>query len=354
MGASFQSSFLRQITSKPVDRRGVVCVTICHNELGIIENFLNHYRNVGIKEFFIVDDRSTDGTYDFLLGQPDVSLFQPFDGSEFKDHVGIWRQEILDHFCVDRWATLPDADEFLYYKEMPTSLNEVATSLEAKGEEALIAVMVDMYADLPIVDQRFSGKGSLEAEFPFFDGQGDPPNGIRIVAQPSSFLKRFPTPQVAFMGGVRDRLFFQRKKLNAFQRWIISAFANINRPINPGFFERIQNRIVRAVTKSCFSSTPFVLNKFALIKWRRGMKFARAPHSVSEDLKVSERLAALLHFKFYKGAAALEYSAARGQHAGGSVHYRAMLSQRDALEAHPFNTSTEKFEGLQSLREILR
>jgi hypothetical protein len=351
----FDSDVLDQVTaSDPIFVDTVICVTICHNEVRIIRQFLDHYRGLGCEQFLIVDDNSDDGTAEYLKKQADVTLFQPANGARFSENVGIWRQQILDHFCVDRWVTLPDVDEFLYHKMMPNKLTDVAKELEVHGEEALLAVMIDMYGGGPISAQTYTGERPLEEEFPCFDGQGVPPAGIRIVAQPSSFLKRYPTPQVCFMGGVRERLFFQNRLLTAVQRWLLSKFAHLRRPLNPNALHRFQNSFVRAATKACFSETPFVLNKFALLKWRLGTQFSRAPHSINRSVRVSEGLAVFLHYKFYKGQTGLVYSLDRGQHAGGSVLYKKMLKEEEVFKMFPTNANTRRFDGLISLGDILR
>ena len=352
---AFHSEILHLVKSASVVNEGrVSCVTVCHNEIGIIEQFLTHYRDLGCAQFFIVDDRSNDGTAQYLMDQDDVTLFAPANGAEFKDNVGKWREQILDVFCSDGWVTLPDVDELLYYRDMPETLSDVAGKLEKRGELALLAVMLDMYGDSPLEQQIYAGNRPISDEFPYFDGPGEPPAGIRIVSQPSSFLKRYPTPQVCFMGGVRERLFYQQRELNSLQKWLIARYAHLGRRLNPTWLERWQNQLVRAATKTCFSSTPFVLNKFALLKWQKGTRFSRAPHSIDRKIKVSEGLAVLLHYKFYKGVAGLEYSSDRAQHAGRSVHYKKMLDQSAKLKESPVSDNSRRFQGLESLAGVVR
>lgn len=350
---------LQQITSVKLDDRNdplprVSCVTLCHNESMIIDQFLDHYRALGVCEFFIVDDRSTDGTFEKLLEQPDVSLFRPLGEAEFKDNVGIWRQEILDRFCANSWVSLPDMDEFLYLRKMTATLPTVAYSMDAVDEGALMAVMIDMYADQPFSEQQYTGASPLVEAYPFFDGQGRQPNGPRISALPQSFTKRFPTPPVCFKGGVRERLFFTPKALSPFQRFVIARYSSMDRPLNPNWLQAWQNKFTRAVTKSAFEGAPFVLNKFALLKWRSGMKFPRAPHSVSAKMRVSESITAMLHYKFYKGISGLEYNAKRGQHVGGAKIYTTMIDQQDVLRQSPMCEDTRRFSGIASLAGILR
>lgn len=351
---NFQSNVLKLLIERERTVGGVACVTVCHNEALIINNFLDHYRSIGIRIFYIVDDNSTDGTFEILKEQKDVFLFKPTEKSEFKTDLPLWRQEILDFFLDGCWVSLPDIDEFLYYKQMPKPLEEVSKEMDAKSEEILIGAMIDMYQDKPITRNKYSGERSLVEEFPFFDGQAEPPFGIRIISQQKKYLNRFPTPEMLIKGGVRDRLFFQDGKSSWFQRWLVKKFANSKRPLNPNFLQKIQNEIVRRATKNMYSFDPPVLNKFALIKWRRGLKFRRAPHCVNEKMRVSEGLAAFLHFKFYKGDEMINYNVQRGQHTGDSAYYKKMLEKRDKLEISPICSCSKEFKGISSLSDILR
>lgn len=350
----FQSNVLKLLTKVESMDRGIACVAVCHNEFLIIRTFLKHYRSIGIKKFYIVDDNSTDGTREILEQQKDVVLFEPMDGSEYKTDVALWRQDILDFFLHDRWVTLPDIDELLYYKQMPAGIEEVIKHIEAEKSDVLLGVMIDMYQDKPLSKNRYSGERSLIDEFPFFDGQGEPPLGIRILSQQKKYLKRFPTPEVLFKGGVRDRLFFQDKEPSRLQRWLLRKFAHSKRPLNPTFLQRLESEIVRRATKTLYSFDPPILNKFALIKWRNGLKFRRGPHCVSERMKVSEGLAAFLHFKFYKGEEMINYNVQRGQHTGDSAYYKKMLEKREKLDNSPICGASRRFTGIESLEDILR
>ncbi len=333
---------------------GVACVSICHNEARIISQFIDHYRSLGCGNFLIVDDRSDDGTREFLMDQDDVSVFTPVEGTAFRTHIAAWRQEILDAFCDGTWVTLPDIDEFLYYKDTTASLSDLSARLEARGEEALLAVMLDMYGDKPLSEQFYTGERPLLEEFPYFDGCGDPPAGMRIVAKSARLSRRYPTPSVKFAGGMRDRMFFVQKDLNFPRRWLIRNYANMGRPLAPGIVHRVQNRISHLLTKNLFSDSPLVMNKFALLQWRKGMTFSRAPHFVDASLRMSESLAAMLHFKFYKGKTGFEYASKRQQHSGGSFLYKKILSETDVFDANPFCDASVKFDGVDSLGGYIR
>lgn len=110
------------------------------------------------------------------MDQGDVSVFRPVGTAEYKDNVSTWRQLILDRFCDTAWVCLPDLDEFLYFRAVPSTLPQVARSLDMAGEEALMGIMVDMYADGPIALPAYDGSIPIRDAYPLFDGQGYPPH----------------------------------------------------------------------------------------------------------------------------------------------------------------------------------
>lgn len=58
---------------KDIDRCvGVPVIFIVKNEIGSIDFFLTHYRNLGVKSFYILDDRPNDSTREYLLAQKNV------------------------------------------------------------------------------------------------------------------------------------------------------------------------------------------------------------------------------------------------------------------------------------------
>ena len=42
----------------------------------MLDDFLRHYRALGVDRFVVLDNGSTDGSVDLLARQPDVDLYQ--------------------------------------------------------------------------------------------------------------------------------------------------------------------------------------------------------------------------------------------------------------------------------------
>ncbi len=331
------------------DSSGMLCFALCHNEAHILLQFLEHYRSIGVKQFIIVDDHSTDKTSEILAGQDDVTVYKPKSGSSYSKDKISWRCDLLDKIADQQWVLLPDVDEHLVYPNMENrDIQVFAGQLEAEGAHALFTVMVDMYADEPLKDHRFSG-GNLKEAFPFFDSPSDPAFSYRLLPPAKRFLKRFPTPPICAYGGVRERLFFSEShSTSIIAAWLLRKFAHFNRPLNPNFFQSIENSVTRQLTKKRFGANPFSMTKIGLVKWEKGMKLPGGPHAVSRRLKLAATTGAFLHFNFTNGISGVEYVVKRGQHAGGSVIYKKILDKPDLFEMSPYCDISRRFTGPNS------
>jgi hypothetical protein len=329
---------------------GVFCLALAHNEDNIILQFLNHYRAMGVRNFIIIDDHSTDKTPDILGAQEDVTVYKPKPGSSYKKDKVAWRCDLLDQVADQRWVLLPDIDEHLIYPDMArTDIQTFAKQIEAQGAQALFTIMVDMYADNPLKDHAFSG-GNLIDAFPYFDNPSHSTGGYRLLPPAKRFLKKFPTPPVCAYGGVRDRMFFNEIQTASFpSHWALRTFAHLRGALNPNFVQRLTNAFTRWLTKKQFGPDPLSMTKLGLLKWQKGMKFSGGPHAVSKKLTLARTTGAFLHFKFTRGSEGIKYVANRGQHAGGSVLYQKILRQLDLLDQSPFNEGSIAFDGPDSL-----
>lgn len=170
--------FLECQLKRVIDRHisdGVVCICIVHNELMRMKLFLEHYRSLGVTNFAILDDNSSDGTREFLLSQSDVIVFESPDRYTTVLRE-VWINRMISDLGLDRWFIIVDSDELLDYpnrrvKSITTLLNE----LEGLGKSRTRAVMVEMYSpnsvfddairnyhDIPRVNRMFWNKYSFD------------------------------------------------------------------------------------------------------------------------------------------------------------------------------------------------
>lgn len=163
----------------------VALYAIMRNEIFFLPAFLSHYRSIGVQQFYILDDRSDDGTREYLMNQPDcVVLSSTFnfgdvitvhraDGSASTRRAGTFlKRAIPERFLANRWAVYVDADEFLILPPRFSSLADVVEKLERAGASCASAALIDFYpqhlqdASSNWVPRTFE---DLVAHTPYFD-----------------------------------------------------------------------------------------------------------------------------------------------------------------------------------------
>ena len=105
------------VLRKGKETSGVALFAMLRNEIYFLPHWLQHYRDLGIKEFLLFDDRSDDGSREYLLSQDDCTLFQGnhawgdvIRGIPFSFYI---RHMICRKLGKHRWLLSVDADEFL-------------------------------------------------------------------------------------------------------------------------------------------------------------------------------------------------------------------------------------------------
>jgi hypothetical protein len=325
-----------------------LCLALAHNEITLIEHFLDHYRGCGDISFVVIDDRSDDGTSDILRRADDVTVMVPKDGSTYREHKRQWRSDTLDLVADGRWVLLPDVDEFLVWHGQPErGFRDLIGRLDDERAGALFAVMVDMYADRAIEDHVLTPGEDPRTVFPYFDAPHADPVSTWMEPAPSRFLKRWPTPEMVVLGGMRQRMFAPPEhRPGPVTRMARARFGCI------GDHARRAGTVSRLLTRSPKSAhPPYNISKLPLIKWQAGMEVYGGAHAVRPGLRLGRERAALLHFPLTRGRSGLEYIIGRGQHMAGAQYYRWIL---DRAEASPMFEGSRRYDGPASLRAYIR
>lgn len=175
----------------------IVVATNISNERDRIDFFLDYYRQLGVSEFIILDNNSTDGLKDNVIDREGISFFWT-GGAYGKARYGIdWMNSIFREHCVNKWVLYVDADEFLVYPDQDTMpLPELVDCLRRNGRRAMSCLMVDIYSENTISENICRPGESPMAVCKYFDRSGyrrelDKRNNVQWTK-----------------GGVRGRVFF--------------------------------------------------------------------------------------------------------------------------------------------------
>lgn len=243
-----------------------------YNEMLRLPYFLEYYRQLGITHFFFVDNNSNDGSFEFLLAQPDCYVFWT-DTSYSEAGSGIsWIHALLDKYALDgQWCIHADSDELLVYPHCETQpLPKIIKYLEDEQSQMMVSFMLDMYPkDLQMQLNANHSKSLIDVS-PYF--YNDYEHRYQVEC-----------PYVHTLGGI--------------------------------FYK--------------FEVAPFAFVKTALFKYSKEFRFLSATHHTT-PAKVSNVSSAYLHFKMLGDfQAKAKAESERKEHAGGGAMYRKYAQMYD-------------------------
>lgn len=281
----------------------LVVFAIVKDEMYFLPHFLAHYRRLGAKEFWFLDDNSTDGTREFIAQTPDCGLllsnYTFSDQVQGRRFVVALRNAVPEKLFLNRWVLTVDADEFLIMPPEFTSLEQLLTRMEANKLSLSRALMVDFYprklSDLDgvsygqspfMLSQYFDTLSSLRWE----DGE--------------------PAPQeLSYGDSVRPRMFLELQRRGKDLKDSSYRVAN--------------------------------LNKVPLIYWQEGTNMVSV-HRCNRGASAKIQLA-LAHFKFYPGYLGKIQQALRTKaYWNGSIEYQFLAMAASELADWQLTTSGSK------------
>ncbi|WP_386176203.1 glycosyltransferase family 2 protein [Sulfitobacter sp. R86518] len=188
---------LKAPTRPAIPRDGVLAFVVLRNESARLPYFLDHYRDLGVAHFLMIDNDSDDGSTEMMAAQPDVTLWQT-SASYRASRFGLdWLNWLLWRHGHGRWCLTVDADELLVYDQMETrKLPALTDQLERKARKGFGTLMLDIFP-----------KGPLGAQF-YAPGQA--PAQVLDWFDPAPYRARrqWPMNNLWVQGGARERVFF--------------------------------------------------------------------------------------------------------------------------------------------------
>ena len=149
---------LVEVLGGRLDPERLTLVSVWRNEIFFAPAFLAHYRALGVEQFLVLDDGSTDGTREFLLAQPDCVVLRSdlgfADPVVMRDPAGriakrragtYFKIALPQAFLSGRCALYADADEFLLLPPGVLGLDAVLARMTAGGHRAVLASVVEFY-----------------------------------------------------------------------------------------------------------------------------------------------------------------------------------------------------------------
>jgi hypothetical protein len=234
---------------------------------------------LGVDQFFIADNDSSDGTTEFLLDQRDVRVF--VTKGRFRDAKGgtEWLNALLHGFGSESWCLNVDADELLIYpgsEKYP--LPYLVDHLDSQGYEALACLLLDLYPGGPIKDLTYRAGDDLIEAAPYFD----PGPYVRIPVK--------ECPGNLLVGGVRERVFYPEARPRTIARRAYTGLCNRFGRHIPFLADSGWFRKYRPYSPPCLTKVP-------LVRWDHRSSYLNVNHFISPK-RVAAVTGVLLHLKF--------------------------------------------------------
>lgn len=177
---------LKQIKSSKFDD-GVILVCFYHDFENFAEKWMNHYINIGIKNFVLVDNNSKDSSTKILQRynkKVNISFWEINEKYNCYKMCG-WKQQILEFYGANHKFLIVDSDELFIYEDYKNK--KIEEFLKNKNTQFIKTLMLDVYTNKKIYD------GNLE-DFNYVD------KGTYKITSQVPYKQRF-------YGGPRSRIF---------------------------------------------------------------------------------------------------------------------------------------------------
>jgi len=298
------NSSLSQVSTREIDpdSQGVKVVFCVRNEKFRLAYFLQYYRDMGVSEFFAIDNDSSDDTQTYLLEQNDVHVF--YTASSYKEsNAGRdWTTELANRYCVGNWCFTLDVDEFFLYPNCENiDINLFTSYLDRWKYKGVLSIFLDFYSKKPLSQVDYIDGSSTFDLCDYFDS---------ARTYHSFETDNFPYFQIK--GGIRQRKFWDSH--------------------DP-------------------KSGPS-MRKIVLVKWNENFQYIHSTHSCS-PIPLADICGVIAHFKFmshFKEFSALEVKRNdRVQNSGDWKVYANKLEMEEDLVFYDTQYSVE-YKGSDSLQ----
>jgi Glycosyl transferase family 2 len=186
----------RRVASGPDD---VIVISVMRNGEVWLESFLAHHRRMGIRNFVILDNGSSDRSVEILSRQPDVTLLRTY--APYHAYENTMKRFLARRYCRDRWCLCLDVDELFDFPRSATMpLSALVGYLNHKGFNAVITQMLDMFSGGPISEIRNDPGKDLRTQYPFYD--------LSNIAASNYTIGHLSNPAIRMHhGGIRKTIF---------------------------------------------------------------------------------------------------------------------------------------------------
>src|SRR5829696_9052541 len=148
----------------------LVVVCLVRDGRPYVKSFVEHYRSLGAKHLFFLDNNSTDGTVEALQNYDNTTVLR--SKLPWKEYEVLFKQYPVGHFGgKDRWCLYADIDELFDYPYSDiVGLDSFLGYLTDNSYTAVAAQMLDMFPEEPLSGREENLEDEpLKERYRFYD-----------------------------------------------------------------------------------------------------------------------------------------------------------------------------------------
>lgn len=146
----------------------LIVLCLMRNGRQYLESFIEHYLSLGAKHIVFLDNGSTDGTVEALLGYDNVTVLRT--GLPYRKYMILMKQYLIERFGRDRWSLSVDIDELFDYPYSDTvCLKDFLSYLNEHSFTAVVAHMLDLFPEEPLSEANDPEDTSLKERNRFYE-----------------------------------------------------------------------------------------------------------------------------------------------------------------------------------------
>ena len=177
----------------------VIAICVVRNGELHVRSFLEHHFTLGVKHVILLLNDSTDGTAAIAAAYPNVTLLRT--SRSYAHYENLMKRYLVRRFSMGRWSLCVDIDElFDYPRSGDVPLRAILAYLDRRQYTAVVAQMLDMFADGPLASVRSQPADRLRDAYTFYD--------VSAIRKTDYIYSRLANPQVRMhWGGIREQVF---------------------------------------------------------------------------------------------------------------------------------------------------
>ena len=147
------------------DSHNPIVVLCVKNDLKRLQMLVEHYKTVGVEKIAVLDNNSSDGTFEWIVEQQDIDVYRTTEKYKTAVKEG-WINRLVSYYGFDRWYIPTDSDELVVWIGMEKhDVSELVSYAEKHGYKRLKALTLDTYTD----KELFALSDDIRKDYRFVD-----------------------------------------------------------------------------------------------------------------------------------------------------------------------------------------